>query len=191
MRTVGSRRGLGLVVLSLAVLAFQVPASADRRTVTDDTASSDSNADIASISHGHGRSDRILRHEIVFDGDARSAARDVSLFFRFRSWDGDRVERKLDVRRNPDEGLYGAFIAQGRGVTGFTRAWVEDGSTLIVELSRPALGRLRNGRYRWHAWSHLGTGEFDEPCSGEDQGPPVCEDRAPTTGWLVHRLERA
>lgn len=187
-RTNRSARAAYAIALLMAVIGLQPHAAANRDSVPDDTASSDSSTDIASVTHDHGPSARILRHEIRFDGNPESVSSQVSLFFRFRNGRGTTVRRELRIATNPDGGLYGAFATPRNRVTGYARAWVQDGSTLIVEFSVPALGRIKNDRYRWHVWSILGAGEFDEPCAAEDKGPPVCEDRAPAEGWIVHRL---
>jgi hypothetical protein len=179
----------GAVAVAVAVLVVGLPAAADRKTTRDDTRSSDEQTDIRSITHDHGPSPRIMRHVIRFDGTpGSSVAGDVSLFFRFRNRAGETVRRELVVARNPGGGLYGAFVTPGGVVAGYSRAWVEEGSRLLVEFSVPALGRPRNDRYRWHVWSTLGVGEFEEPCAGEDAGPPVCKDRAPAEGSVLHRF---
>lgn len=187
----GSARAVCAIALVAAVTALQHPAVADRETRRDDTETSHSDTDIARVVHAHGPSRRIMRHEIRFDGNpsAESITTGVSLFFRFRSRSGKDVRRELVVDRNPGGGLYGAFLTPNGKLTGYTRAWrEEEGSKLIVEFSVAALGRPKNERYRWHAWSTLGVGEFNDPCVGEEQGPPVCKDRAPARGSIVHRL---
>lgn len=189
MRAHRARSGGYVVALLLIVMAMHQTAWADRQTVADDTESSDSQTDISSVEHGHGPSHRILRHEIHFDGQPGPlVSHSVSLFFRFRNRRGEDVRRELAIRTNPDGGLYGAFLTRRNEVTGYARAWMQDSSTLVVEFSVPALGRPKGERYRWHAWSILGAGEFDDPCAAEDEGPPICRDRAPAEGSVVHRL---
>lgn len=175
-------------VLLVAVLGLQPHAAANRKTVPDDTQTSDRARDIVSATHDHGPSDRILRHEIVFEGNPRPVSGAVDLFFRFRNGKGETVRRELRLTTNPAGGLYGVFYTPRYKVTGYAIAWVEDDSKLIVEFSVPTLGRLGNDTYRWHVWSILGAGEFENPCQGEDEGAPVCKDRAPAEGWIVHRL---
>lgn len=182
-------RALRLCVASILLVGATVPAAlADRRALQDETAASDSPTDMAWVVHDHGDGANILRHEVHFDGQPASVSEAVTLYFRFTSPKGNRVRRELAIRTNPDGGLYGAFTnARGRPM-GFSRAWMDDPSTLVVEFSRRTLGRLKGGRYRWFVWSILGAGEFDEPCAPEDRGPPVCMDRAPATGSILHRL---
>lgn len=130
----------------------------------------------------------ILRHEIHFDGSPESVSDALWLNFRSTNREGNTVSRKLSVSSNQDGGLYGVFT-NGRGNrTGFSRAWIEDPSTLVVEFARDELGPLKPNRYKWVAWTVLGVGEFESPCVGEDNGPPVCKDRVPTEGRILHEL---
>ena len=189
-RTNKPARAVYAVAVLVALLGLQPHAAADRETVPDDTQSSDQPRDIASVRHGHGPTDRILRHEIRFEGNPRPVSSGmVQLFFKFRNRAGETVERELRIGTNPGGGTYGVFLSPRNRVTGYARAWVEaEDRTLIVEFSARTLGSMKNDRYRWHVWSTLGAGEFEDPCQAEDKGPPVCEDRAPAEGWIVHRL---
>ena len=188
-RTKTPARAVYAVAVLVALLGLQPHAAADRETVPDDTQSSDQPRDIVSVKHAHGPNERIVRHEIVFEGDPRPVTSgQVRLFFKFRNGEG-AVRRELRFDTNPGGGLYGVFITPGGRVTGYARAWVDaEARTLFVEFSARTLGNLKHDGYRWHVWSTLDVGEFEDPCQAEDKGPPVCEDRAPAEGWIVHRL---
>ena len=189
-RTNKPGRAVYAAALLVGLFSLQPHASADRKTVPDDTQSSDEPRDIVSVRHTHGPNERIVRHEVLFEGDPRPVTSGrVQLFFEFRNGDGEAVPRELRFAKNPGGGLYGVFVTPRGHVTGYSRAWIElEARTLFVEFSARTLGNLKNDRYRWHVWSTLGVGEFENPCQAEDTGPPVCKDRAPASGWIVHRL---
>jgi hypothetical protein len=109
-----------ILVLSVVSVTAVIPAAADTQHIPDDTESSVSPTDMAGVSHGHGDSAKILRHEVHFDGHPSVSER-VTLYFRFRSASGNRVRRELMVRENPDGGLYGVFRNSGGMTMGFSR----------------------------------------------------------------------
>ena len=179
----------GAVFLCALLLLSSIHANADTDEFADTTDQSDSATDMAIIGHGHDPDNQnLLRHMIHFDGSPDDVSELVSIFFRYRRPNGARVRRELQIRSNPDGGLYGSLRSSQGSVVAITRAWMEDPSTLFVEFPKGALGPMRGGEYRWFAWSILGAGEFGNPCAEEDTGPPVCRDRAPATGVISHQL---
>ena len=176
-----------LGAIALVLISLPMPAAADRSEFDDPTDVTSHPRDIARVVHGHAQGGRFLRHVVVFDGEPRSGSlsQRLSLYFRYRDKDGDKVFRQLQVRKGGG-GLFGRFLNRDGYTVGAAQIEQPNASKVVFIFPRSRLPGLRDLGYRWHAWVFLGVGEFDEPCTGEDAGPPLCKDRAPAEGNIRH-----
>jgi hypothetical protein len=70
----------------------------------------------------------------------------------------------------------------------YAKAWMNDPSMLVTQFRRSRVLPEDVDLYRWYVEVITGIGELDGACSGEDVGPPVCKDRAPTKGYVLHHI---
>ena len=169
------------------VLLVAGTAHADFRFQTDATEPSDSQTDVEAITHSHGTVGG-LRHTVTFDGTpTHEQVSGTSLSFRIIGRRGSVLKRRIEVESPDGVTLRGRVTSRDRTL-GYVYAQMEDPSMLVLRFNLRDLHARRARSYGWHVWTVLGVAEFDDPCSGEDEGPPVCRDRAPTTGRLKHSL---
>ena len=175
---------VGLLMVTAAATS-PVPAGADDETITDPDDSSGA-LDIASASHGHGNSERFVRHTLTtyeaWDSSLLAASEDPGstwggIFFTLNSRAFCCGSGSIIVKANPDGSLYAIFRREG--IRAYGRAWRPDDRSVTVEFAKGDFARKLTA-YKWQGISVYASPDNPE-CLGwmEATGPrwlEACRD---------------
>ena len=177
-------RIVGVLLLSGLLVVGTAKADVKSRIDPDD---SSSQLDIKSIEQRHGGRGLLVHRITTFEEwDASTLSEPENSFELSLQYRGHYRFIHIDVA--DDGSLFAEINHPTKGaVLGYAKIWRPDTRTVQIEIPKRLLSSEVQG-YKWNAQSSFHD-EASEDCSNDNDGHVlICNDTAPDSGWVYHRL---